>query len=69
MKERQLAGTAEVERRPRGKPEERDHRVEEARMVKKPTGTHGIPGLDRKPRSLLSRKYIEKYCVYFQVAG
>jgi len=35
MKERELAGTAEVERRPQGKPEERDHRVEEVRMVKK----------------------------------
>lgn len=72
MKERELAGTAEVEKRPREKPEERDHRAEEARMVKKTTGTHRIPGLDREPRaarSLLSRKYIEKYCVYFQVAG
>lgn len=35
MKERELAGTAEVEKRPREKPEERDHRAEEARMVKK----------------------------------
>lgn len=42
MKEIELAGTPELERGPQRKPKERDHRVEEARMVKKhPLGTTG----------------------------
>lgn len=73
MKERELAGTAEVERRPQGKSEERDHRVEKAGTVKKTTtGKHGIPGLDREPgvaRSLPCSKYIENSVSVFQVAG